>query len=54
MKKATLLLVDDTPSNIRVLNGILQDDYRIVVATNGPDALSLAAVAEKLEAASSI
>ncbi|HCY85290.1 MAG TPA: hybrid sensor histidine kinase/response regulator [Desulfobacteraceae bacterium] len=43
MKKATLLLVDDTPSNIRVLNGILQDDYRIVVATNGPDALSLAA-----------
>ena len=41
--KATLLLVDDEPVNLRVLKQVLKDDYRLVFAKNGQEALRLAA-----------
>ena len=37
-----ILIVDDTPSNIHVLNEALRADYRIKVATSGAAALSVA------------
>jgi len=40
--KATILVVDDTPENIDVLNGILKPDYKIKVALNGEKALKVA------------
>ena len=43
--KKTILLVDDAPSNIQVVNSILKDIYKIRIATNGPKALELAKVA---------
>lgn len=39
---ATLLIVDDTPENIRVLGEELRDDYRMLVATSGDRALEIA------------
>jgi class 3 adenylate cyclase len=39
---ATILVVDDTPENIDVLKGLLQDDYRVKVALNGAKALKIA------------
>lgn len=42
MEKPRILIVDDTPANLLVLNELLQNDYRISVATNGPDALEAA------------
>jgi putative two-component system response regulator len=41
--KQRILIVDDTPMNIKVLNDLLKNDYHISIATNGPDALELAA-----------
>lgn len=38
-----LLLVDDEPVNLRVLKQILQQDYQLMFATNGEQALQLAA-----------
>jgi sigma-B regulation protein RsbU (phosphoserine phosphatase) len=38
----TVLLVDDEPANIEIVNSILQDFYKIRVATNGAKALELA------------
>jgi len=40
-KKATLLVVDDMPANIHLLATSLMDDYEILVATSGADALEL-------------
>ncbi len=40
--KRRVLIVDDTPSNIKILNELLCSDYNISVATNGADALQLA------------
>lgn len=37
-----LLLVDDDPINLQALRNILQDDYRLMFATCGKDAVSLA------------
>ncbi|MBF0161112.1 MAG: response regulator [Magnetococcales bacterium] len=37
-----VLIVDDEPVNIEVLNEILQDDYRVLFATRGVDALEIA------------
>ncbi len=37
----TVLIVDDTPSNIQVLAQALRQKYTIQIATNGPAALSL-------------
>ncbi|MBL8468463.1 response regulator [Methyloversatilis discipulorum] len=34
-----ILLVDDEPANLGLLKSILSPDYRLVFATNGPDAL---------------
>jgi sigma-B regulation protein RsbU (phosphoserine phosphatase) len=40
--KKTVLLVDDAPENIQVVNSILKDIYKIRIATNGSKALELA------------
>ncbi|MDD5295705.1 MAG: response regulator [Rhodocyclaceae bacterium] len=40
--RETILVVDDVPDNIDVLVGILREDYRVIFATNGPDALATA------------
>ena len=42
-----ILIVDDTPTNIAVITGLLKDSFRIKVATNGERALALACQAEK-------
>jgi sigma-B regulation protein RsbU (phosphoserine phosphatase) len=41
-QKKTVLLVDDAPANIQVVNSILKDIYKIRIATNGAKALELA------------
>ena len=41
MNKNTILIVDDTAANIRVLAGILSKEYEILIATSGKDALHL-------------
>ncbi|MBF0444529.1 MAG: response regulator [Magnetococcales bacterium] len=42
-KHHSILIVDDESSNIEQLNEALQDEYRILFATNGEDALKIAA-----------
>jgi putative two-component system response regulator len=42
LEKKTILVVDDVPENIDVLNGILRTDYRVRVALNGEQALRIA------------
>ena len=37
-----ILVVDDEPTNLKVLKGVLQEDYRLSFAKNGADALLLA------------
>lgn len=37
----TILAVDDTPSNINVVKGVLSSQYSIMAATNGPLALKI-------------
>ena len=44
-QKKTVLVVDDAPANIQVVNSILKDTYKIRIATNGAKALELVAVA---------
>ena len=39
---STILIVDDEPVNLRVLKQILQDDYRLIFAKSGSEALRLA------------
>src|SRR5277367_811642 len=41
-QKQTVLLVDDAPANIQIVNSILKDIYKIRVATSGAKALELA------------
>jgi len=43
-EKRTLLLVDDDPENIKIVNSILGDKYKLRVATDGFEALELAKV----------
>jgi CheY-like chemotaxis protein len=38
----TVLLVDDEPANIQIVNSILKDIYKTRIATNGVKALELA------------
>ena len=38
-----LLIVDDAPQNLRLLNGLLRGNYRVSVAVSGREALELAA-----------
>jgi len=40
-QKKTVLVVDDAPTNIQMVNSILKDAYRIRIATNGTKALEL-------------
>jgi sigma-B regulation protein RsbU (phosphoserine phosphatase) len=41
-QRKTVLLVDDSPANIQIVNSILKDIYKIRIATNGAKALQLA------------
>ncbi|WP_158089268.1 response regulator [Magnetofaba australis] len=41
--KSLILVVDDEPSNLQALRGILRDDYRLIFCSNGNEALKLAA-----------
>ena len=41
-ERQKILIVDDTPANIQILNEVLQNDYAIFFATNGSDALHIA------------
>ncbi len=42
-----VLIVDDTPANIAAISGVLQDSFRVKVATSGQQALEIVAGAEK-------
>jgi len=42
-----VLIVDDTPTNVSVVSGVLKDKYRTKVATNGEKALAIATAADK-------
>ena len=41
-EKSTILIVDDTPDNIFVLNNLLKDEYKTKIANNGEKALRIA------------
>ena len=41
-QKKTVLVVDDAPANIQIVNSILKDIYKIRIATSGAKALELA------------
>ena len=41
-KKATILIVDDIPANIDLIQELLQDQYRILATTQGQKALEIA------------
>jgi phosphoserine phosphatase RsbU/P len=43
-EKKTILVVDDAPANIQVVNSILKDTYKVRIATNGAKALELVGV----------
>jgi PleD family two-component response regulator len=38
----TILIVDDEPSNISILNELLQTDYNIIFSKDGPTAIKIA------------
>ena len=40
-KQPTILIVDDTPENLRVTSSLLEDHYRVKVANNGEKALRI-------------
>jgi putative two-component system response regulator len=40
--RPTVLVVDDTPENIHVLSGVLQEEYSVRVATSGEKAIAAA------------
>ncbi len=40
--KPTILVVDDTPANLQLMSGLLQDDYKVKAATSGEKALKIA------------
>ncbi|MCG8568762.1 MAG: response regulator [Spirochaetes bacterium] len=42
MSKKKILIVDDVPTNIKILNDLLKDNYKVSAATNGEDALTIA------------
>jgi len=41
-RKATILVVDDTPANLAMMNALLKEDYLVKVANNGERALNIA------------
>lgn len=40
--KASILLVDDEPTNLRILKQVLQQDYQLMFARSGPESIMLA------------
>ena len=42
LQRQKLLVVDDLPINIKLLNEVLRDDYDVFFATSGPEAIQLA------------
>ncbi|HVN95108.1 MAG TPA: response regulator, partial [Syntrophorhabdaceae bacterium] len=42
-RKQTVLIVDDEPTNIEILNRALGTDYEILAVTSGKEALEIAA-----------
>lgn len=40
--KARVLVVDDTPDNLYLMGALLEDDYEVVTASGGPEALQVA------------
>jgi CheY-like chemotaxis protein len=42
-----VLIVDDAPTNIAVISGVLEDSFKIKVATNGETALAIAQAPDK-------
>ena len=45
--KKLVLIVDDTPTNVAVVSGVLKDSFKTKIATNGEKALAIANGAEK-------
>ena len=43
LRKSTVLVVDDTPQNIKLMAELLRDEYNVLVANKGERALQLAA-----------
>ena len=43
VKRQTILVVDDTPDNLTLMSGLLQDFYQVKVAASGARALKIAA-----------
>lgn len=41
-ERRTILVVDDTPENLSVINGLLRDTYKVKVAASGARALAIA------------
>jgi adenylate cyclase len=46
-ERKLVLIVDDTPTNVSVVSGVLKDSFRTKVATNGEKALAIASGPEK-------
>ena len=44
--KDLILVVDDSPTNLAIMNVVLRDIYKVITANNGGDALTLAAAEE--------
>jgi len=42
-EKAMILIVDDTPENLTLMNNLLKDDYKVKVANGGEKALKIVA-----------
>jgi CheY-like chemotaxis protein len=47
LKQKLVLVVDDIPTNITIISGVLKDSFRIKVATNGKKALAMARAPDK-------
>jgi len=43
IKKATILVVDDTPDNLALMSNLLKDDYKVKIANGGEKALKIMA-----------
>src|SRR5688572_2462210 len=43
LERATVLVVDDTPDNLSLMSGLLNDEYKVKVASSGEKALKIAA-----------
>ena len=45
--RKTILIVDDTPTNIGIISSVLKDSFRMKVATNGEKALAIASADDR-------